>query len=195
MNSGAKNVEEKLYWRICRKSQELMLYCFNVLKLTCVDPHTAVWYGVLQKAKTKLYSFCRSSLKYCPDFTQSSQSTLRKSAKGAKMRQPVAALVDDTTTVVFSFCDEQFPYRTKIPGSQVTLRKFKEYLPKKGNYRYVTALLSSRDYSHNTLRFRYFFKTECEELDNQVIQEEVSNDNDVIPLYEGRIMGQVKSID
>lgn len=39
------------------------------------------------------------------------------------------------TTVVFSFCDEQFPYRTKIPGQRVTLRQFKEYLPKKGLYR------------------------------------------------------------
>jgi axin 1 len=41
----------------------------------------------------------------------------------------------DFTTVVFSFCDEQFPYRTKIPGRPVTLRQFKEYLPKKGSYR------------------------------------------------------------
>jgi axin 1 len=39
------------------------------------------------------------------------------------------------TTVVFSFCDEQFPYRTKIPGRAITLRQFKEYLPKKGSYR------------------------------------------------------------
>ena len=39
------------------------------------------------------------------------------------------------TTVVFSFCDEEFPYRTKIPGLQPTLRQFKDYLPKKGNFR------------------------------------------------------------
>lgn len=42
---------------------------------------------------------------------------------------------EEVTTVVFHFCEEQFPYRTKIPGTQVTLRQFKEYLPKKGNYR------------------------------------------------------------
>lgn len=54
---------------------------------------------------------------------QSNQSTLRKPKQ------------DDFTTVVFSFCDEQFPYRTKIPGHNVTLKQFKEYLPKKGNYR------------------------------------------------------------
>lgn len=43
--------------------------------------------------------------------------------------------------------------------------------------------------------FRYFFKTECEDLDMIVIQEEVTDDNDVLPLYEGKIMAQVKSAD
>lgn len=42
---------------------------------------------------------------------------------------------------------------------------------------------------------RFFFKTECEELENQVIQEEISNDTDVLPLWEGKIMAQVKPID
>lgn len=58
-------------------------------------------------------------------YVQSNQSTLKKTKQ------------DDFTTVVFSFCDEQFPYRTKIPGHNVTLKQFKEYLPKKGSYRYV----------------------------------------------------------
>lgn len=58
---------------------------------------------------------------------QSNQSTLKKTRQDA----------GDFTTVVFSFCDEQFPYRTKIPGRNVTLKQFKEYLPKKGSYRYV----------------------------------------------------------
>lgn len=50
-------------------------------------------------------------------------------------RQPQQQAVEEVTTVVFSFCDEQFPYRTKIPGAQITLKQLKEYLPKKGNYR------------------------------------------------------------
>lgn len=42
----------------------------------------------------------------------------------------------ETTTVVYSFCDEDVPYRIKIPGkSPVTLKQFKDFLPKKGNYR------------------------------------------------------------
>lgn len=43
--------------------------------------------------------------------------------------------------------------------------------------------------------FRYFFKTECEELDNQVIQEEISCDSDLLPLWEGKVMAQVKPTD
>lgn len=49
---------------------------------------------------------------------------------------------DECTTVVFTFCDEQFPYRTKIPGKKPTLKQFKDYLPKKGSFRYVVALYS-----------------------------------------------------
>ncbi|KAG7187893.1 hypothetical protein KM043_013862 [Ampulex compressa] len=90
-------------------------------------------------------------------YVQSNQSTLRKTRQDA----------GDFTTVVFSFCDEQFPYRTKIPGHNVTLKQFKEYLPKKGSY-------------------RYFFKTECEDLDTKVIQEEITDDSEVLPLWEGK---------
>lgn len=69
----------------------------------------------------------------------SNQSTLRKSMRGSRPPAPLGAPAqppcEEFTTVVFSFCEEQFPYRTKIPGKQITLRQFKEYLPKKGNYR------------------------------------------------------------
>ncbi|XP_066582059.1 axin-1-like isoform X2 [Prorops nasuta] len=97
---------------------------------------------------------------------QSNQSTLRKSKQDA----------GSFTTVVFSFCDEQFPYRTKIPGHNITLKQFKEYLPKKGSY-------------------RYFFKTECEDLDMRVIQEEITDDAEVLPLWEGKVMAQVKALE
>ncbi|XP_020287994.1 axin isoform X2 [Pseudomyrmex gracilis] len=99
-------------------------------------------------------------------YVQSNQSTLRKPKQDA----------GDFTTVVFNFCDEQFPYRTKIPGRNVTLKQFKEYLPKKGSY-------------------RYFFKTECEDLDTRVIQEEITDDTEVLPLWEGKVMAQVKALE
>ncbi|XP_011330772.1 axin-1 isoform X2 [Ooceraea biroi] len=99
-------------------------------------------------------------------YFQSNESTLRKPKQEA----------GDFTTVVFSFCDEQFPYRTKIPGHNVTLKQFKEYLPKKGSY-------------------RYFFKTECEDLDTKVIQEEITDDSEILPLWEGKVMAQVKALE
>ncbi|KXJ71902.1 hypothetical protein RP20_CCG019427 [Aedes albopictus] len=81
------------------------------------------------------------------------------------------------TVVVYSFCDEEVPYRIKIPGSQPpTLKQFKDYLPKKGNY-------------------RFFFKTRCDDLDSPVIQEEINSDSEMLPLFEGKVMGTVKPLD
>ncbi|CAD0199540.1 unnamed protein product [Chrysodeixis includens] len=79
------------------------------------------------------------------------------------------------TVVVVSFLDENVPYRFKVPAAPLTLRTFKDYLPRKGNY-------------------RYFFKTNCADLDT-VIQEEVSSDSDTLPMFEGKVMARVKSID
>lgn len=116
------------------------------------------------------------------DTSQSGGSTLRRGGGGrggssGRVGGDQALPHPDTyTTVVFSFCDEQFPYRTKIPGRPVTLRQFKEYLPKKGTY-------------------RYFFKTECEDLDMRVIQEEIVDDNEILPLWEGKVMAQVKPVE
>ncbi|XP_071556453.1 axin isoform X3 [Temnothorax nylanderi] len=124
----------------------------NKARTSCKQRHINV--------SKQAYEFASQSQPY----VQSNQSTLRKPKQ------------DDFTTVVFSFCDEQFPYRTKIPGHNVTLKQFKEYLPKKGSY-------------------RYFFKTECEDLDTKVIQEEITDDAEVLPLWEGKVMAQVKALE
>jgi axin 1 len=42
---------------------------------------------------------------------------------------------------------------------------------------------------------RYFFKTECDDLDTRVIQEEITDDNEILPLWEGKIMAQVKPVE
>ncbi|XP_055550242.1 axin isoform X1 [Wyeomyia smithii] len=91
--------------------------------------------------------------------------------------KPQSSTATEFTVVVYLFCDEEVPYRIKIPGSHPpTLKQFKDYLPKKGNY-------------------RFFFKTRCDDLDSPVIQEEISNDNEVLPLFEGKVMGTVKPLD
>ncbi|XP_055640581.1 axin isoform X2 [Toxorhynchites rutilus septentrionalis] len=94
---------------------------------------------------------------------------------------PIPARPDSSamefTVVVYSFCDEEMPYRIKIPGIHPpTLKQFKDYLPKKGNY-------------------RFFFKTRCGDLDDPVIQEEIINDNERLPLFEGKVMGTVKPLE
>lgn len=105
----------------------------------------------------------------------SAQSTLARSSfrstksSATSLQQQQLSAHDSGTTVLVKFCEEEIPYRITIPGHHVTLRQFKEYLPKKGVY-------------------RYFFKTKCDELDNQVIQEEVSHDDVVLPLWEGKII-------
>uniref|UniRef100_U5ER69 Putative axin n=1 Tax=Corethrella appendiculata TaxID=1370023 RepID=U5ER69_9DIPT len=86
---------------------------------------------------------------------------------------PAKPQQQEFTVVVFSFCDDEVPYRYKIPGVQPTLKQFKDLLPKKGNY-------------------RFFFKTRCDDVDNPVIQEEINNDFDILPLYEGKVNGTVR---
>ena len=39
---------------------------------------------------------------------------------------------------------------------------------------------------------RYFFKTLCQEFESGVVNEEVSNDGDMLPLFEGKIVGKVE---
>lgn len=44
---------------------------------------------------------------------------------------------EDYTVAVYTFGDEKIPYRTKIQGKRLTLKHYKDYSPKKGNFRYV----------------------------------------------------------
>ena len=44
------------------------------------------------------------------------------------------------TVVGYYFCDEPIPYRTTIPGKNVTLGQFKQHIAKKGNYRLVLSV-------------------------------------------------------
>lgn len=94
---------------------------------------------------------------------------------GSKSSSTSGGGAESHTVVVVTFLDENVPYRFKVPASPLTLKTFKDYLPRKGNY-------------------RYFFKTNCADLDT-VIQEEVSSDSDTLPMFEGKVMARVKSID
>ncbi|XP_037814946.1 axin [Lucilia sericata] len=142
----------------------------------------------LEETKRRLEDETRRSRRYTqqhmlppmqqqqPSASFSNSSSGSSSLHHQSLPPPLPAKPQETTTVVFSFCDEEYPYRTKIPGTQPTLKQFKDYLPKKGH-------------------FRFFFKTHCEDPDSPVIQEEIVNDNDILPLFEGKVMGLVKPSD
>ncbi|ROT73225.1 Axin-1 [Penaeus vannamei] len=86
----------------------------------------------------------------------------------------VMSTTTESTTVIYNFHDDDVPFVTRIPTRPVTLRRFKQHLPKKGNY-------------------RFFFKKQCEEFG--VIQEEVTDDQEILPLFDGKIFAQIRKAD
>ncbi|KAL4120920.1 hypothetical protein QTP88_013526 [Uroleucon formosanum] len=81
-----------------------------------------------------------------------------------------------TTTVMYEYNDEKFPFRKRIAGHPITLKQFIECMPKKGHY-------------------RYFFTTEFDESPSTRIQEEITDDNQMLPLWKGKVMASLRLID
>uniref|UniRef100_T1JHY6 Axin n=1 Tax=Strigamia maritima TaxID=126957 RepID=T1JHY6_STRMM len=79
---------------------------------------------------------------------------------------------NDVTAILYCLQGESVPYLTKIAGKNVTLGQFKTLLSKKG-------------------RFRYFFKTANNELEIGVVNVEITDDNAILPLWEGKVCAQV----
>ncbi|XP_027626955.1 axin-2 isoform X1 [Tupaia chinensis] len=78
--------------------------------------------------------------------------------------------------VTYFFCGEEIPYRRMLKAQSLTLGHFKEQLSKKGNY-------------------RYYFKKASDEFACGAVFEEIWDDETVLPMYEGRILGKVERID
>ncbi|XP_032065930.1 axin-2 isoform X1 [Thamnophis elegans] len=78
--------------------------------------------------------------------------------------------------VTYFFCGEEIPYRRLLKAPSLTLGHFKEQLSKKGNY-------------------RYYFKKASDEFDCGAVFEEIWDDDAILPMYEGRILGKVERID
>nr|XP_021156034.1 axin-2 [Columba livia] len=78
--------------------------------------------------------------------------------------------------VTYFFCGEEIPYRRMLKAQSLTLGHFKEQLSKKGNY-------------------RYYFKKASDEFDCGAVFEEVWEDETILPMYDGRILGKVERID
>lgn len=111
---------------------------------------------------------------------KSGKTNLRKSGKKSSPPTHHAGSLpmtpSDVTVIGYCFSGESVPYRTKLLGKNITLKQFKTLLSKKGNY-------------------RYFFKKECNEFGTGVVNEEISDDSEVLPLWEGKIFATIKSVD
>ncbi|XP_058417407.1 axin-2 isoform X2 [Diceros bicornis minor] len=88
----------------------------------------------------------------------------------------VHALQASELVVTYFFCGEEIPYRRMLKAQSLTLGHFKEQLSKKGNY-------------------RYYFKKASDEFACGAVFEEIWDDETVLPMYEGRILGKVERID
>lgn len=82
----------------------------------------------------------------------------------------------EMTVIGYCYSGETVPYRTKLAGRDITLRQFKALISKKGNY-------------------RYFFRRSCHEFGTDVVSEEISDDNEILPLWEGKIFAMVEPVD
>ncbi|PAA47198.1 hypothetical protein BOX15_Mlig019355g1 [Macrostomum lignano] len=80
-------------------------------------------------------------------------------------QQPQAQL-----TVGYFFCGDSVPFRHDWPQPEISLAQFKRLLPKRGAY-------------------RYFFKKRSDEF------EEVTADGDLLPLWEGKVVGKVERVE
>uniref|UniRef100_A0A8I3W7Z0 Axin 2 n=1 Tax=Callithrix jacchus TaxID=9483 RepID=A0A8I3W7Z0_CALJA len=96
--------------------------------------------------------------------------------KEPKKLAGVQALQASELVVTYFFCGEEIPYRRMLKAQSLTLGHFKEQLSKKGNY-------------------RYYFKKASDEFACGAVFEEVWDDETVLPMYEGRILGKVERID
>ena len=60
---------------------------------------------------------------------------------------------------------------------------------------YDTALYYFISKPRSSSSYRYFFKTVSTEFESGVVHEEVTDDNEVLPLWEGKVVGKVEKIE
>ncbi|GIY60547.1 axin-1 [Caerostris darwini] len=105
-----------------------------------------------------------------------SQSVLRQS-KGIKLKVlPKETKRDDFTSVGYCINNNPVPYTTKVRGKRITLGHFKTLFNRKGDY-------------------RYFFKRYCNEFGTNVVFEEITDDEEVLPLWDGKIFALIEEIE
>lgn len=84
-----------------------------------------LYFTYLQSILISLFHFCFRSRRHS-QYPQTAASL-----------PPMVSGSQESTVAVYTFLDEKTPYKLKLPGTQPTLRQFKDYLPKKGSFRFV----------------------------------------------------------
>eukprot|EP00794_Sanderia_malayensis_P008965 gene8965-9922_t len=80
----------------------------------------------------------------------------------------------DKTVVTYFLGLEPIPYRTSLPGKNITLAQFKPLITKKGN-------------------FRYFFKTKMK--DDGIVYQQIEDDCECLPKFENKIVVKVEKVE
>ena len=85
---------------------------------------------------------------------------------------------NETITIGYKYSTEKVPYIIKISGQNITLKKFKQHISaKKGNW-------------------KFYFKKKCEyqEFGTEYVFEEINNDNEILPICDGKISAKIEQI-
>lgn len=109
------------------KTMQNNKYVFSILR--CSNRGTPQ--QLLNQTRKVLEDFSRSRQKKIPQ-SISQMPTGHHTNSLPRVREPD----DGCVFTVYQFCDEEVPYRTRLPSKEPTLKMFKDALHKKGNFRY-----------------------------------------------------------
>uniref|UniRef100_A0A3B3B4E4 Axin-1 n=1 Tax=Oryzias melastigma TaxID=30732 RepID=A0A3B3B4E4_ORYME len=150
---------------VCRRLEE------EKIKTGPLQPKQRYVMQVIQRGRTAVRPGMFPPLNVVPAVSDNELFNSEYEVTAASKKPPC-----ENITVAYYFCEELIPYRTSVKGRVVTLGQFKELLTKKGNY-------------------RYYFKKVSDEFDCGVVFEEIREDDDVLPIFEEKIIGKVEKVD
>lgn len=111
--------------------------------------------------------------------TQSTSNSACVSTSTSNSTPGNSALSSYSTSLVIGYYmgDDPVPYRSLWHSSEITLGQFKQLIPKKKG------------------QFRYFFKKASDEFDSGVVHQEITNDDTLLPLWDGKVVAKVERVD
>lgn len=83
----------------------------------------------------------------------------------------------ECTQVIYYLPNEKVPYRSTLPMRNVTLAQFR------------STIIAKRDL------LRCFFKKTCDEVEAGAVFEEITADDTVLPLFEGKIVARLERVE